>query len=220
MARNALATTARAVKAAAGQWLVLFFLTFVLACPAISMAADAAATAPAAQTSVVTVADAQDTAVTPSPVAATTGDVQTAQVVDNHPWWFWPVALLFFCFILGIIAVMAGVGGGVLFVPLVSGFFPFHLDFVRGAGLLVALAGALGEHCPPACLEELGFLPSGMGRRVRAVGNSSLDGAALLAAEPWRLPALARWCATATLVPVAEDPGFHADYLRHMRFGV
>jgi hypothetical protein len=26
---------------------------------------------------------------------------------------------------------------------LVSGFFPFHLDFVRGTGLLVALAGAL-----------------------------------------------------------------------------
>ena len=42
----------------------------------------------------------------------------------------------------------------------------------------------------------------------------------MLAAEPWRLPALARWCAAATLVPVAEDPGFHADYLRHMRFGV
>ena len=59
-----------------------------------------------------------------SPVAATTGDVQTAQVVDNHPWWFWPVALLFFCFILGIIAVMAGVGGGVLFVPLVSASRP------------------------------------------------------------------------------------------------
>ena len=97
---------------------------------------------------------------------------------------------------------------------------------LRAAGLAaadvacLALAGALGEHCPPACLEELGFLPSGMGRRVRAVGNSSLDGAALLAAEPWRLPALARWCAAATLVPVAEDPGFHADYLRHMRFGV
>jgi uncharacterized membrane protein YfcA len=39
--------------------------------------------------------------------------------------------------------VLAGVGGAVLFVPLVSGFFPFHLDFVRGTGLLVALAGAL-----------------------------------------------------------------------------
>ena len=58
-------------------------------------------------------------------------------------WWVWPLVLLFFCFILGIIAVLAGVGGGVLYVPLVSGFFPFHLDFVRGAGLMVALAGAL-----------------------------------------------------------------------------
>ncbi len=59
------------------------------------------------------------------------------------PWWAWPIILLVFCFVLGIIAVMAGVGGGVLFVPLVGGFFPFHIDFVRGAGLLVALAGAL-----------------------------------------------------------------------------
>ncbi len=59
------------------------------------------------------------------------------------PWWAWPIILFFFCFILGIIAVLAGVGGGVLYVPLVSGFFPFHLDFVRGAGLMVALAGAL-----------------------------------------------------------------------------
>jgi uncharacterized membrane protein YfcA len=41
------------------------------------------------------------------------------------------------------VAVPAGVGGGVLFVPIVSGFFPFHLDFVRGAGLLVALASAV-----------------------------------------------------------------------------
>jgi uncharacterized membrane protein YfcA len=59
------------------------------------------------------------------------------------PWWVWPGVLLVFCFVLGIIAVLAGVGGGVLYVPLVSGFFPFHLDFVRGAGLMVALAGAL-----------------------------------------------------------------------------
>ena len=58
-------------------------------------------------------------------------------------WWVWPVALFCVCFVLGIIAVPAGVGGGVLFVPIVAGFFPFHLDFVRGAGLLVALSGAL-----------------------------------------------------------------------------
>ena len=58
-------------------------------------------------------------------------------------WWFWPLALFVVCFALGIVAVPAGVGGGVLFVPIVSGFSPFHLDFVRGAGLLVALASAL-----------------------------------------------------------------------------
>lgn len=60
-----------------------------------------------------------------------------------HPWWFWPVILFFFCLVLGVLAVMAGVGGGVLYVPLVSGFFPFHIDIVRGIGLMVALAGAL-----------------------------------------------------------------------------
>ena len=58
-------------------------------------------------------------------------------------WWFWPLALFITCFFIGIVAVPAGLGGGILFVPLVSGFFPFHLDFVRGAGLLVALANAL-----------------------------------------------------------------------------
>ena len=79
----------------------------------------------------------------PDSLAGTAATVAEAAGQSSLPWWAWPIILLFFCFILGIIAVMAGVGGGVLFVPLVSGFFPFHLDFVRGAGLLVALAGAL-----------------------------------------------------------------------------
>ncbi len=70
-------------------------------------------------------------------------EVAQAVTDSSMAWWFWPLALLIFCFVLGVIAVLAGVGGGVLFVPLVSGFFPFHLDFVRGAGLMVALAGAL-----------------------------------------------------------------------------
>jgi len=59
------------------------------------------------------------------------------------PWWAWPLILFVVTFVLGILAVLGGVGGGVLFVPIIGGFFPFHLDFVRGAGLLVALAGAL-----------------------------------------------------------------------------
>ena len=58
-------------------------------------------------------------------------------------WWVWPLALFTACFLMGIVSVPAGIGGGTLFVPIVGGFFPFHLDFVRGAGLLVALASAL-----------------------------------------------------------------------------
>ncbi|MFO7820811.1 MAG: sulfite exporter TauE/SafE family protein [Lentisphaeria bacterium] len=70
--------------------------------------------------------------------------VATAPVeLTSGSWWAWPLALFAFCFVIGILAPLAGVGGGVLFVPLVSGFFPFHLDYVRGAGLLVAMSGAL-----------------------------------------------------------------------------
>ena len=58
-------------------------------------------------------------------------------------WWAWPIALFALTFAMGIVAVLAGVGGGVLFVPIVGAFFPFHLDFVRAAGLLLALTGAL-----------------------------------------------------------------------------
>ncbi len=61
------------------------------------------------------------------------------------PWWAWPIVLFITTFLMGIVAVLGGVGGGVLFVPIVGGFFPFHLDFVRGAGLLLALSGALAS---------------------------------------------------------------------------
>jgi len=74
-----------------------------------------------------------------SPVFAA-GSVEAS---SGHAWWFWPLVLFFVTFVMGILAVLGGVGGGVLFVPIISGFFPFHLDFVRGTGLLVALSGAL-----------------------------------------------------------------------------
>lgn len=75
--------------------------------------------------------------------AGTAYAVEVAPVTSTMPWWGWALALFVTCFFLGIVAVPSGVGGGVLFVPIVGGFFPFHLDFVRGAGLLVALASAL-----------------------------------------------------------------------------
>ncbi len=58
-------------------------------------------------------------------------------------WWGWALLLFGFTLVLGVLAVVGGVGGGVLFVPIVSAIFPFNLDFVRGAGLMVALCGAL-----------------------------------------------------------------------------
>jgi uncharacterized membrane protein YfcA len=63
--------------------------------------------------------------------------------VAETAWWIWPLALFAMSFAIGTVAVLSGVGGGVLFVPIVSGFFPFHIDFVRAAGLLLAMAGAL-----------------------------------------------------------------------------
>lgn len=62
---------------------------------------------------------------------------------DITAWWVYPIILFVVCIIIGVVAVLAGVGGGVLFVPVVSGFFPFHFDFVRGAGLFLALSMSL-----------------------------------------------------------------------------
>lgn len=76
-------------------------------------------------------------------IAQASDSMPSHETSSSMPWWFWPISLFFVTFLLGIVAVLGGVGGGVLFVPIVGGFFPFHLDFVRGAGLLVALAGAL-----------------------------------------------------------------------------
>ena len=76
-------------------------------------------------------------AVFPAPAYAAEG------MMADWPWWVWAALLFVVSFGLGIVAVLGGIGGGVLFVPVIGGFFPFHIDFVRGAGLLVALAGAL-----------------------------------------------------------------------------
>ena len=74
---------------------------------------------------------------------------EAAQAVEEiapgeTPWWIWPFVLFLLTSFLGVLAVLAGIGGSVLFVPIVSGFLPFlHIDFIRGAGLMVALSGAL-----------------------------------------------------------------------------
>ena len=98
------------------------------------------------------------------------------------PWWIWPLALFVVSFAIGIVAVLAGIGGGVLFVPIVAGFFPFHLDFVRAAGLLIALSGALSA--APRLLES-GLASLRLGLPLALAGSiTAIAGAALSFALP------------------------------------
>jgi uncharacterized protein len=102
---------------------------------------------------------------------------EAVSFASTVPWWVWPVALFAVCFFLGIVAVPAGVGGGVLFVPIVAGFFPFHLDYVRGAGLLVALSGALAAG--PRLLEG-GLANLRLALPLALVASTSSIGGAML----------------------------------------
>ncbi len=54
-------------------------------------------------------------------------------------------ALTFFaiCLIIGIIAPIAGVGGGVMFTPVMMGFTPIDSYVIRATGLLIAMSNAL-----------------------------------------------------------------------------
>ena len=77
----------------------------------------------------------------------------------------WVLLLIGFTIILGIVSIMGGMGGGMLYVSIVGTFLPFHLDFVRGASLMMALCGALSA-CPGLlrfCLTDLRLaLPVGL----------------------------------------------------------
>jgi uncharacterized membrane protein YfcA len=119
----------------------------------------------------------------------------------SHPWWFWPIILFFFCLVLGVLAVMAGVGGGVLYVPLVSGFFPFHIDIVRGIGLMVALAGALAAG-PGLLRRNLANLRLAL--PVALIASSCSIAGALLGLYLSRLnPNIIQSCLGATIVGIA-----------------
>ncbi len=60
-------------------------------------------------------------------------------------WWFWPLFMFVFTLLIGIISPVSGVGGGVLYVPLSTILTPFSIDFIRGAGLVMAVTSALSS---------------------------------------------------------------------------
>ena len=53
------------------------------------------------------------------------------------------VFIFLFSLLIGILAPLSGVGGGVMFVPLLTAFSEFDVDYIRGGGVVVALTSAL-----------------------------------------------------------------------------
>jgi uncharacterized protein len=153
---------------------------------------------------------------------ATVGPEWTGSSGDQIPWWGWTLLLFVFTFLLGIAAVIAGVGGGVLFVPIIGSFFPFNLDFVRGAGLLVALSGALSAS--PSLLRA-GFADLKLGMPFALVASVfSIAGAWVGLALPERVVQLVLGAAVLLIVLVmlflgrsegwAQEPSPAARFLR------
>jgi hypothetical protein len=127
----------------------------------------------------------------------------------DAPWWLWPLALFTVSFAIGAVAVLAGIGGGVLFVPIVGGFFPFHLDFVRGAGLLLALSGALSAG--PALLRS-GLASLRLAMPLALVGSTtSIAGAMLGLALPTNVVQIALGAAILGIVALMWWGGRNPD---------
>ncbi|WP_202319883.1 sulfite exporter TauE/SafE family protein [Archaeoglobus neptunius] len=53
--------------------------------------------------------------------------------------------IFLFSLIIGIVAPLSGVGGGVMFVPLLTAFSGINVDYVRGGGVMVALTSAMAS---------------------------------------------------------------------------
>lgn len=83
----------------------------------------------------------------------------------------------------------------------------------------IYLAGALGEHAPVGDLAALGFIPKSLETRCRAVGNSSLAGAALLVRQPALRAELERRVTACREIVLAGNSAFTSGFFAHMRFG-
>ena len=74
---------------------------------------------------------------------AAENSAKSLNICPNMGPWACFLALFAICFCIGVIAVFAGVGGGVIFTPIFMGFTQIDSYIIRSTGLLVAMAGAL-----------------------------------------------------------------------------
>ncbi|MBO4369552.1 MAG: DUF4445 domain-containing protein, partial [Desulfovibrio sp.] len=82
----------------------------------------------------------------------------------------------------------------------------------------IYMAGALGEYVDTNALEELGFIPHGLGSRVEAVGNAALSGASLLLTDTNARKELTALCAKAQVLQLPDDPRFEKRFIAAMHF--
>ncbi|MBU1001445.1 MAG: DUF4445 domain-containing protein [Proteobacteria bacterium] len=87
-----------------------------------------------------------------------------------------------------------------------------------GALSCLCLAGALGAHVAPLDLETLGFLPPGLGARVRTVGNTSLAGARLMLTVPEAREMAEAMPGRTSNIDLTGDPAFGQEFVRRMHF--
>ncbi len=80
------------------------------------------------------------------------------------------------------------------------------------------LAGALGWHAPRTALERLGFIPAGLGDKVRAIGNASLNGAVFLLCRPELRERLRKWKQGCAVLELTSLPDAENLYIKEMRF--
>lgn len=82
----------------------------------------------------------------------------------------------------------------------------------------VYLAGGFGRFLDVESAAVIGLIPEGLAGKVKAVGNTSLLGAALYGGKP-EGPALAAALAEqAEVMNLAEEPGFYEKYMANLEF--
>lgn len=78
------------------------------------------------------------------------------------------------------------------------------------------LAGAISENAELPDLLNLGLIPEAFGDRLILGGNTSLEGACLLALNPSQLESLDQLCSAAHIIDLANDHDFLNSYLAEM----
>ena len=82
----------------------------------------------------------------------------------------------------------------------------------------IYIAGALGTHISPEILGTLGFLPSGLERKVIMAGNTALQGAKILANSELERTKLGEWAKHVRHLDLANHEEFLKNFPQSMRF--